>query len=331
MHNRSVDSDARINGWTAPGAPPARSVAGLIADGTLDAELAAIVWLLVEGHVPLVVGAGPRLTGKTTLLHALLDFLPPDIGTREILGRAEDFSWLSDPLALGWPGEDVADLVGRLGGSGPVIARPVSADARASTAGTGPPAPIAPPERTYLLCAELSSHAPMYTWGLRARVLVRALQLGYGLGATIHAESLADVFDRLIPPPVSLSEDEIRRLGAVLILRRLPSRERRVVAAHYLRPVERDGEGHLQRRPPVVLATWDPARDEFDHFGWGPAPELALRVGRSQAEFERELTLRAAFLREVVSAGRTSLPAFRAALATYRGGGSAHTHAHPTS
>ena len=335
MHNPGVD--ARIAGWTAPGAPPARSVAGLIADGTLDPELAAIVWLLVEGHVPLVVGAGPRLTGKTTLLHALLDFLPPDIGTREILGRAEDFSWLPDPLALGWPGEDVADLVGRLGEPEPVIARPVSADARASTAASalsGTPASdaaIAPPEQTYLLCAELSHHAPFYTWGLRARVLIRSLQLGYGLGATIHAESLADVFDLLMPPPVSLTDDEIRRLGMVLILRRLSSGERRVVAAHYLRPVERDGEGHLQRRPPVVLATWDPARDEFDHFGWGAAPELALRVGRSQAEFERELTLRAAFLREVVSAGRTSLPAFRAALATYRGGGSAHTHPHPPS
>jgi len=335
VHNRRVEQ--RPSGWTAPGAPPARSVAGLIADATLDAELAAVVWLLVEGQVPLIVGAGPRLTGKTTLLHALLDFLPPDIGTREILGRAEDFSWLPDPLALGWPGEDVADLVGRMGGPEPRIVRPVSADATVSpvpAATLGKPDPdagIAPPERTYLLCAEISNHTPFYTWGLRARVLIRALQLGYGLGATIHAESLTDVFDLLMPPPVSLTEDEIRRLGAVLILRRLPSGERRVVAAHYLRPVERDGEGHLQRRPPVVLATWDPVRDEFDHFGWGAAPELALRVGRSQAEFERELTLRAAFLREVVSAGRTSLPSFRAALATYRGGGSAHTHTHPAS
>lgn len=335
--SKDMAFDSSSAGWSPPGAPPARSVAGLIADGTLDAELAALLWLLIEGHVPLVIGAGPRLTGKTTLLHALLDFLPPDIGTREILGRAEAFDWLPDPLALGWPGEDVADLVGRLRASDTLISRPQSADAPASASPAQSPAqsaadrPVAPPERTYLLCAELSDHTPFYTWGLRARVLVRALQLGYGLGATIHAESLGDVFDQLMPPPVALTEDEIRRLGVVLILRRLPSGERRVVAAHYFRPVERDGEGHLQRRPPIVLATWDPARDEFDHFGWGAAPELALRVGRSQAEFERELTLRAAFLREVVSAGRTSLPAFRAALATYRGGGSAHTHTHPPS
>lgn len=293
---------------------PSHSLAQLIAEGTLDAELAATMWLLVEGHVPLVVAAGPRLTGKTTVLEALLDFLPPDVATREIAGRAEDFSWLPDPLALGWPGDDVVDLVGRLGEVVPE--RTGRAHGRA----------VDPPERTYLFCAELSNHTPWYTWGLRARVLIRALQLGYGLGATMHADSLRELFGELMAQPVELSEDEIRRLGVVLFLRRLPTDARRVVAAHYLRPVERDAEGHLQHRPPIVLATWDPTRDEFDHFAWGAAPELALRVGRAPAEFEREHALRAAFLREVVAAGRTSLPAFRAALATYRGGGSAHTH-----
>jgi hypothetical protein len=300
--------------------------------------------LLVEGRVPLVVGAGPRLVGKTTLLSALLDFLPPDIGTRQIRGRAEDFSWLPDPLELGWPGDDVADLVGRLGGFDAAEGRPGSAKGGPAGSAGATAMSVAPPDKTYLVCAELSNHTPWYAWGLRARVLIRALQLGYGLGATIHIDSLEDLFDELMAPPVSLSEDEIRRLGVVLIARRLRVTDsasasipgvdeegtiRRVVAAHYLRPVERDGEGHLQRRPPVVLATWDPARDDFDHFGWGAAPELALRVGRTQAEFERELSLRAAFLREVVDAGRTAVPAFRAALATYRGGGSAHTHTHP--
>jgi hypothetical protein len=339
-----MDSRDPGPGWTPPGAPPSRSVAQLIAEGTLDADLAAIVWLLVEGRVPLVVGAGQRLVGKSTLLNALLDFLPPDIGTRDIRGRAEDFSWLPDPLELGWPGEDVADLVGRLGGFDPAKGGGSAGSGRSNGPASAADASLAAPENTYLVAAELSNHTPWYTSGLRARVLIRALQLGYGLGATIHIDALEDLFDELQAAPVSLTEDEVRRLGVVLVARRLrvpeggspPARGvdaegtiRRVVAAHYLRPVERDGEGHLQRRPPVVLATWDPARDEFDHFGWGAAPELALRVGRTQAEFERELSLRAAFLREVVDAGRTSVPAFRAALATYRGGGSAHTHTHP--
>ncbi|MEZ4598033.1 MAG: hypothetical protein R3C32_15195 [Chloroflexota bacterium] len=60
----------------------------------------------------------------------------------------------------------------------------------------------------------------------------------------------------------------------------------RVTAAHYLRPIERDVGGHIQRRPPAVLATWDPTADAFDHFAWGVTGELADRVDRSQASEE---------------------------------------------
>lgn len=44
-----------------PAADP--SIVGLIAAGALDAELAAIVWLLVEGRLPLVVAAPPGRIG----------------------------------------------------------------------------------------------------------------------------------------------------------------------------------------------------------------------------------------------------------------------------
>ena len=43
------------------GEPP--SLVGLIASATLDAELAALVWLLVEGGIPLVVAAPPDRIG----------------------------------------------------------------------------------------------------------------------------------------------------------------------------------------------------------------------------------------------------------------------------
>jgi hypothetical protein len=74
------------------------------------------------------------------------------------------------------------------------------------------------------------------------------------------------------------------------------------VAAHYLRPVERDGHGHLQRRPPAVLATWDAKHADFEHFAWGVTPELASRVGRTQADFERRQAGRARFLASIEAA-----------------------------
>ena len=44
-----------------PGDPP--SLVGLVARGVMDAELAALVWMLVEARVPLVVAAPPGRAG----------------------------------------------------------------------------------------------------------------------------------------------------------------------------------------------------------------------------------------------------------------------------
>ena len=62
-----------------PLAPEPRSVVELIRAGTLDAELAAMLWLLIEGRVPVVVAATEGGAGKTTLLDALLVFLAPGV------------------------------------------------------------------------------------------------------------------------------------------------------------------------------------------------------------------------------------------------------------
>ncbi len=231
------------------------------------------------------------MSGKTTLLGALLAFVPPSITIVELAGEAETFGWLPQASELGWPG----------------IPRPRRAIA----------IPIRP-ERTILLAHELSNHLPAYTWGEAARVAVRAASIGYGLAATIHADSLDDVFDALGQPPVRLTDDELSHLGVVVILRRLDGGRRRVVAAHYIRPVARDLHGHTQRLGPAVLATWDPATDGFEHFGWGVTPELATRIGRHAGDFEIEQDRRREYLDGLVATGVTSPDAVRDAISEYR-------------
>jgi hypothetical protein len=113
---------------------------------------------------------------------------------------------------------------------------------------------------------------------------------------TLRAESLLDAFDILAADPFHLTDDAIRGLGLVLVVR-----DSRVAAAHYLRPVERDREGHLQHRPPAVLATWEESTDRFEHFAWAVTPELAVRVNRTQAELEEESTERAGRLRAALA------------------------------
>jgi flagellar protein FlaI len=285
--------------WAIRHVPPTpRSIVELIRAGTLDAELAATLWLLIEGRVPLIVGALPRLAGKTTLLDALLMFLPPGTRTVELEGAMETFDWLPQAPELGWRATHTpAAIAARVTGRKPATVRP---------------------DDTVLLIPELSDHLPSYTWGAEARIAIRAAVIGYGLAATIHADSLDDVFDQLRRPPVSLGDDELSRLGIVLILRPVGDGLRRVVAAHYIRPIARDEHGHVQRLGPGVLATWDPDQDRFEHFGWGITPELALRVGRRPGDFEAEVERRRDYLAGLVDAGITDIDAVRAAIDGYR-------------
>ena len=270
--------------------PEPRSIVELIGTGVLDAELAATLWLLVEGRVPVIVAGEARGAGKSTLLGSLLAFLPGGVRLVEIAGQDEDFAWLPQASELGWPG------------------RP----------GPAPGGVPVRPDSTVLLANELSDHLPAYTWGPAARVAVRAASIGYGLAATIHGDALDDVFKALRQPPNGLTDDELSHLGVVLVIRRVDRQRRRVVAAHYVRPVARDGHGHLQRLGPAVLATWDPTEDAFEHFGWGVTPELAMRVGRRAGDFEVEADHRRAFLAALAAAGVIEVDAVGVAIDGYR-------------
>jgi hypothetical protein len=278
--------------------PVRRSIVELIAGRVLDAELAALAWLLVEARVPVVVAGLARTVGKTTLHEALLDFLPPTARRVDLAGADEDFAWLPEAAALGW-------------------------DVPPTAHGDGPAIPITP-ATGYLVAGELSEHLPIYTWGRAARTLVRAASLGYGIGATIHADRLEDVHEALRSRDVRLSDDELSYLGLVLVLRPVPDRagqlQRRVVAAHDARPVGRDEHGHVQRLPPAVLAVHDERTDTLDHFAWGVMPELAVRLGRRSGELEADATRRAGILRDLGERRVVDVESVRAAIREERTG-----------
>jgi hypothetical protein len=265
-------------------APPAvddsATVVDVVRAGVLDPELAGLVWLLVDGGVPLVV-AGPgetadALGARTAVLDALLDFVPSARMRRSIAGETEAFAWLGGAEGLGWH-------------------RDVPAAAEADE-----------PASTVILAGEIGTGPPATTTGDRARLVVRAVGRGFGLAATARASRLEDLLDLLRHRPIALTDDELSNLGVVLVLADRPVDGRaqpglslalrRVVVAHYLRPLARDVHGHPQRLPPAVLATWDERIARFEHFSWGIAAELAGRVGRRTGDFERERERRSATL-----------------------------------
>lgn len=90
------DTYARPFGWWGyHWTPPERhSLLWLIERGTLDLRTAAFLSLVVEQRASLIVAAEPHEAGKTTLLTALIDFLPLDTTPVYLRGWYERFAFL---------------------------------------------------------------------------------------------------------------------------------------------------------------------------------------------------------------------------------------------
>ena len=244
------------------------SLESLLRDSAIDAELGALASMLVEARVPVIVAGDTDASTRARVLDAFLGALPADVRRIELAGATEDFSWLPEAASLGWRSD------------GPTPGRRAIEQATAETA--------------VIVAGDLAPDAAGATWGGVIRIAVRAVSLGYGFAGTIAAPSLEAVLALLRGAPTRLTEDELSRLGLVVIVAQpdvldlLP----RIVAAHYLRPVARDMHGHVQKLGPAVLATWDGRARRFEHFGWGVTPELAMRAGYHAGDFEIELERR---------------------------------------
>lgn len=81
-------------GWRSGGTTERLTILELANSGTIDFRLAALLWILMEHRASILVAAGPSFAGKTTLLHAILDLLPPDIKQVPLCGYDEDFEVL---------------------------------------------------------------------------------------------------------------------------------------------------------------------------------------------------------------------------------------------
>jgi hypothetical protein len=116
------------------------------------------------------------------------------------------------------------------------------------------------------------------------------------VGAATLEEVVAQA-DPRATATVDAVPDAARDLGLVVIIGPPDADGRaRVSSAHYLRPIERDAAGHLQRRPPAVLVAWNERAGTLDHFDWGITDELATRARLGVAEFARLQQQRATLL-----------------------------------
>jgi hypothetical protein len=245
--------------------PDPQPLRGLLARGTLDVELTALLWLLLDARTP-IVAVGRDAAGRDAVIDALSGLLPVGVRVAHV-APDDDFDWLPEAVELGWRREG-----------------------RSTTAATNR---TVSPSDGVLVARGLAD--PDGVTGARARIVVRALALGYGLLATMTGAALDDALGALHDPEIGTDPDERSRLGVVLVVADFGGVPR-VTAAHYVRPVALDSHGHVQRPAPAVLATWNPAAERWDHFAWGVLDDLAGRTGTRPIELERDQARRAAAL-----------------------------------
>jgi hypothetical protein len=172
-----------------------------------------------------------------------------------------------------------------------------------------------PASRGYLLINELSDHLPIYVWGPNGRAALELAGRGWGMGGTMHADSLDEALD-LMRGELKVTD---RDLGGMTIYLQYAAYRtplgmyRRVEEAWHLR-TDADGglsshrlaaiEGGRSPRltgaqrlpaPPILPSDDGRSRRPLLHDPSAYAV-LATSLGLDAAELESELTDRSAFL-----------------------------------
>ena len=195
-----------------------------------------------------------------------------------------------------------------------------------------------PPGTGYLLINEMSDHLPVYVWGRAARGALMLAGKGWGLGATMHADSLPEALDALRG---SLGATDADLAGLTIYLQysayATPAgMYRRVEEAWHLRldddgvlapvrlgTIEGDRSPSLtgaQRlpAPPMLPDDGGRAGRAFEHDA-GAYEVLAASLGMTANALEAELAERAAFLEDLAERGICDPPSVAVAVRFYRG------------
>jgi hypothetical protein len=192
------------------------------------------------------------------------------------------------------------------------------------------------PGTGYLLINEMSDHLPIYVWGRAARGALVLAGKGWGLGATMHADSLPEALDSL---RASLGATDADLAGLTIYLQYAAyltptGMYRRVEEAWHLRldtdgalapvrlgAIEGDRSPSLtgaQRlpSPPMLPGDGGRASRPFIH---DPAAYavLATSLGMTPQTLEAELAQRSAFLEGLATRGVCDPPSVAVAVRAY--------------
>jgi len=208
--------------------------------GTIPPLIAAYLWLIIEYHNSVLISGGTA-TGKTSTLNSLCLFLPPEAKIVSI----EDTPELRLPHEH-WIAKVAREGYGPEGVTGKRKGEVSMFDLLKAALRERP---------DEIIVGEVR--------GSEAYVLFQGMATGHSGLATIHAESIEAVINRLTTPPINLSAGLLQHLDAVMIMgfSRIKGIDVRRVKA----VVEVIGVDEKTNKPITnTIFRWIPAGDYFE-------------------------------------------------------------------
>ena len=246
------------------------NIINLIKSGALTPELAAQFWLYVEGlgikPANIIISGGPG-TGKTTLLNALLNFMPPN----------QRLVVIEDTLELN---TDLEENCSRL-----------ESDEQISLADLVKNSLRMRPDR--VIVGEVR--------GREAQDLMTAMNIGKYCMGTLHASTARETIMRMQNEPMNVPEVLINLVDVIVIMRRYitDGAPKRVIGEL----VETAG---MEEKKVLISSLWyyDIPRHDFIETAISSIyrDRLAAISGKSPIEIMREIKIRAMVIRALVDA-----------------------------
>lgn len=249
------------------------SIIDLVEMNTINEELAAYFWMLIENRMTLAIIGGTG-AGKTSTLNAFASLVKPQMKIVTVEEIPE----------INIPHDNWVQLVSRESyGLGATKTGEVTLFDLVRTSLRYRP--------DYIVVGEIR--------GEEAFVLFQALATGHGGLTTLHADNLDYAVKRLTSPPMNVSKTYVPLINMACMIERvqLPSQQGNISFGRRLTSVTEIVDMGEYRQ----IAKWNPATDTFavDFKNSNQMQKIALRQGSTINDVLKELGRRIVYLRDL--------------------------------
>jgi len=249
------------------------SITDFIREGTVSYEMGALLWMAIQNELSIIISGGTA-SGKTSMLNAISNFLPPN----QRIISVEDTRELMLPQILHWVPLETR-LPNPEGKGGIAMLDLVVNSLRMR------------PDR--IMVGEIRRKE-------EAEVLFEAMHTGHSVYGTLHANTVKETINRLTNPPIDISKQVLSALSLIVVqnINRRTGKRRTLQIGEILP----NGDAH-------VVYQFNVSKDKHEKIGELSTvyESLELYSGLNKDKIQKDLNKKMKILRWMVEKNITNI------------------------